>query len=160
RVRSGDQHGRRDGGGNSRADPGAGDLRARAEGHRHRVARTGLSVRRREWGPTSITKLFNDPARFTEDMLVGFLDANARYVIGVPGGVGRATKTRQVKVAVVIGGGSGHYPAFCGTVGPGFADGAVVGNVFTSPSAAEAASVGRAAHSGGGGWLSTRREDR
>ena len=30
-----------------------------------------------------MTKLFNDPARFTEDMLVGFLDANARYVVGV-----------------------------------------------------------------------------
>ena len=92
-----------------------------------------------------MTKLFNDPARFTEDMLVGFLDANARYVAGVPGGVVRAHKTRPGKVAVVIGGGSGHYPAFCGTVGPGFADGAVVGNIFTSPSAEEAASVARAA---------------
>jgi len=66
-----------------------------------------------------MTKLFNDPARFTEDMLVGFLDANARYVSGVPGGVVRAHNTRPGKVAVVIGGGSGHYPAFCGTVGPG-----------------------------------------
>jgi D-erythrulose 4-kinase len=102
-----------------------------------------------------MTKLFNDPARFTEDMLVGFLDANARYVIGVPGGVVRATKTRQGKVAVVIGGGSGHYPAFCGTVGPGFADGAVVGNIFTSPSAEEAASVSRAADGGAGVLLTT-----
>ena len=70
-----------------------------------------------------MTKLFNDPARFTEDMLVGFLDANSAYVAGVPGGVVRAHKTAPGKVAVVIGGGSGHYPAFCGTVGPGFADG-------------------------------------
>ena len=30
-----------------------------------------------------------------------------------------------VQVAVVIGGGSGHYPAFHGYVGPGLADGAV-----------------------------------
>ena len=74
-----------------------------------------------------MTKLFNDPARFTEDMLVGFLDANSRYVAGVPGGVVRAHKTAPGKVAVVVGGGSGHYPAFCGVVGPGFADGAVVG---------------------------------
>ena len=51
------------------------------------------------------------------------------------------TRPAPGKVAVVIGGGSGHYPAFCGTVGPGFADGAVVGNIFTSPSAEEAASV-------------------
>ena len=102
-----------------------------------------------------MTKLFNDPARFTEDMLVGFLDANARYVVGVPGGVVRAHKTRPGKVAVVLGGGSGHYPAFCGTVGPGFADGAVVGNIFTSPSAEEAASVARAAHSDAGVLLIT-----
>jgi dihydroxyacetone kinase len=102
-----------------------------------------------------MTKLFNDPARFTEDMLVGFLDANARYVTGVPGGVVRAHKTRPGKVAVVIGGGSGHYPAFCGTVGPGFADGAVVGNIFTSPSAEEAASVARAAHGDAGVLLTT-----
>ena len=102
-----------------------------------------------------MTKLFNDPARFTEDMLVGFLDANARYVTGVSGGVVRAHRTRPGKVAVVIGGGSGHYPAFCGTVGPGFADGAVVGNIFTSPSAEEAASVARAAHGDAGVLLTT-----
>lgn len=102
-----------------------------------------------------MTKLFNDPARFTEDMLVGFLDANARYVTGVPGGVVRAHTTRPGKVAVVIGGGSGHYPAFCGTVGAGFADGAVVGNIFTSPSAEEAASVARAAHGDAGVLLTT-----
>ncbi|ORB31208.1 D-erythrulose 4-kinase [Mycolicibacterium parafortuitum] len=102
-----------------------------------------------------MTKLYNDPARFTEDMLAGFLDANARYVVGVPGGVVRAHRTRPGKVAVVIGGGSGHYPAFCGTVGPGFADGAVVGNIFTSPSAEEAASVARAAHSDAGVLLTT-----
>jgi D-erythrulose 4-kinase len=102
-----------------------------------------------------MTKLFNDPARFTDDMLVGFLDANSAYVTGVPGGVVRAHKTRPGKVAVVIGGGSGHYPAFCGTVGPGFADGAVVGNIFTSPSADEAASVSRAAHGDAGVLLTT-----
>ena len=102
-----------------------------------------------------MTKLFNDPARFTEDMLSGFLDANKRYAAGVPGGVVRARKTRAGKVAVVIGGGSGHYPAFCGTVGTGFADGAVVGNIFTSPSAEEAASVARAAHGDSGVLLTT-----
>ena len=56
---------------------------------------------------------------------------------------------------MVVGGGSGHYPAFCGVVGPGFADGAVVGNIFTSPSATEAASVARAAHGDAGVLLIT-----
>lgn len=102
-----------------------------------------------------MTRLFNDPATFTEDMLAGFLDANAHYVVGVPGGVVRATETPAGKVAVVVGGGSGHYPAFCGVVGHGFADGAVVGNIFTSPSAQEAASVARAAHGDAGVLLIT-----
>jgi dihydroxyacetone kinase len=102
-----------------------------------------------------VTRVYDDPAAFTEDMLVGFLDANADRVIGVPGGVVRATSTRRGKVAVVVGGGSGHYPAFCGVVGAGFADGAVVGNVFTSPSATEAYSVSRAAHGGAGVLLTT-----
>ena len=71
-----------------------------------------------------------------------------------PGGVVRANEPPG-KVAVVTGGGSGHYPAFCGVVGPGFADGAVVGNVFTSPSTQEAYSVGRAAANGAGLLFST-----
>ena len=79
-----------------------------------------------------MTHLFNDPTTFMEDALAGFLDANSQYVAGVPGGVVRATETPPGKVAVIVGGGSGHYPAFCGVVGPGFADGAVVGNILTS----------------------------
>lgn len=102
-----------------------------------------------------MTRLYNDPASFMEDMLDGFLDANSHYVFGVPGGVVRATATPEGKATVVVGGGSGHYPAFCGVVGRGFADGAVVGNIFTSPSADDAASVARAVDNGGGVLLTT-----
>lgn len=102
-----------------------------------------------------MTHLYNDPATFTEDMLDGFLDIYSHYVVGVPGGVVRSAQTPSGKVAVVVGGGSGHYPAFCGVVGPGFADGAVVGNIFTSPSAQQAASVARAAHGDSGVLLLT-----
>jgi hypothetical protein len=38
-----------------------------------------------------MTRLFNDPATFTEDMLDVFLDAHSGYVTGVHGGVVRAT---------------------------------------------------------------------
>ena len=38
------------------------------------------------------------------------------------------------KVGILIGGGSGHEPAFLGYVGKGLADGAAIGNVFASPS--------------------------
>ncbi|MFP5020875.1 dihydroxyacetone kinase family protein [Pseudonocardia phyllosphaerae] len=96
-----------------------------------------------------MTRIFDDPAEFADDQLAGFLDLYADRVRGVHGGV-VAHRGEQPQVAVVIGGGSGHYPAFCGTVGPGLATGAVVGNIFTSPSAAQAYSVGKAADQGRG----------
>lgn len=97
-----------------------------------------------------MTLLFNNPAQFAEDALRGFVDAYSDQVTLVPGGVVRAQPTPAGKVAVILGGGSGHYPAFCGLVGQGFADGAVVGNIFTSPSAADAVSVALNASSGSG----------
>lgn len=97
-----------------------------------------------------MTHVHDDPHTFTEDMLTGFLQVYRDTVVGVRGGVVRAAETPPGKVAVVVGGGSGHYPAFCGVVGPGFADGAVVGNIFTSPSTQDAYSVGKAAASDAG----------
>lgn len=96
-----------------------------------------------------MARIFDNPAAFADDQLTGFLDLYADRLRGVHGGV-VSFPTPQPQVAVVIGGGSGHYPAFCGTVGPGFATAAVVGNIFTSPSAAQAYSVGRAADQGHG----------
>lgn len=85
--------------------------------------------------------LFNDSATFREDMLNGYVLAYPDYVVEVPGGVARATEMPAGKVAVINGGGSGHYPAFCGIVGDGFMDATVVGNVFTSPSTEDVLNV-------------------
>jgi len=81
-----------------------------------------------------MTHLFDDPETFAAQALQGFCDIHARLVRPTPGGVLRASATPRGKVALVIGGGSGHYPAFAGYVGPGFADAAVAGDVFASPS--------------------------
>jgi len=97
-----------------------------------------------------MTHLWNDPATFMEDMLAGFTTLYSKYVTLVPGGVVRAAEPKEGKVVVIVGGGSGHYPAFCGVVGEGFADGAVVGNIFTSPSTDDAYNVAKAASVGGG----------
>lgn len=96
-----------------------------------------------------MTKLYNDPAEFADDQLEGFLDLYSDRLIGVPGGV-ISRPPQKPQVAVIVGGGSGHYPAFAGLVGPGFASGAVVGNIFTSPSAAHVYSVAKAADQGKG----------
>lgn len=97
-----------------------------------------------------MTYLVNDPSTFPTELADGFLAANRRYVRKVFGGAVRATESTPGKVALIVGGGSGHYPAFGGWVGQGMADGVVFGNIFSSPSAAQAVSVGRAAHHGGG----------
>jgi dihydroxyacetone kinase len=53
------------------------------------------------------------------------------------------------KVGIVVGGGSGHEPAFAGYVGSGMADAAACGNIFASPppnvvlAAIRAANMGR-----------------
>ena len=78
-----------------------------------------------------MTRLFDDPASFAEDALAGFCDLHPDRVRRVEGGVVRALPADEGRVAVVIGGGAGHYPAFFGLVGPGSADAAVVGGVFT-----------------------------
>ncbi|MFF1883033.1 dihydroxyacetone kinase family protein [Pseudarthrobacter sp. NPDC058196] len=97
-----------------------------------------------------MTKIFNDPSDFAEEALAGFCDVHSDLVRQVPGGAVRRFRPAQPKVAVLAGGGSGHYPAFAGLIGAGFADGAVVGNIFTSPSAQQAYSVAKAAESGAG----------
>lgn len=94
--------------------------------------------------------LTNDPRAFADEALAGFAAAHPDEIRAVHGGVVRASATPPGQVAVVIGGGTGHYPAFTGWVGPGFAHGAACGNVFASPSASRICSVARAAHNGAG----------
>jgi len=101
-----------------------------------------------------MTHLVNDAADFADQALEGLVAAHGRYLRKVHGGVGRATRTAASQVAVVIGGGTGHYPAFAGWVGPGLAHGAACGNIFASPSASQVYSVLKAANSGGGILLS------
>lgn len=101
-----------------------------------------------------MTRLWNRPADFADEMVDGFVRANGRWVRKVAGGVSRSTKAAEPEVALVIGGGSGHYPAFAGLVGPGLAHGAAMGNLFASPSAHQVEGVIRASEQGKGVLLS------
>ncbi|MDQ0848922.1 dihydroxyacetone kinase [Arthrobacter sp. B3I9] len=97
-----------------------------------------------------MTRLFNEPAAFADEMIEGFVASSGRWVKRVAGGVVRNTKSTPDTVALVIGGGSGHYPAFAGLVGQGLAHGAAMGNLFASPSAQQVYNVARAADNGAG----------
>ncbi|WP_343850409.1 dihydroxyacetone kinase family protein, partial [Leifsonia naganoensis] len=101
-----------------------------------------------------MTRLYNEPSDFAAEMTEGFVAANPQYVRSVHGGVVRSTRVADGTPALVVGGGSGHYPAFAGLVGPGLAHGAVMGDLFASPSAQQVHTVATAVESGGGVLLS------
>ncbi|WEG09285.1 dihydroxyacetone kinase family protein [Microbacterium horticulturae] len=91
-----------------------------------------------------MSHVLNDAADFADEAADGFVAAHPGLVRRVRGGVARASATPDGQVAVVIGGGSGHYPAFAGLVGPGIAHAAAMGNVFASPSAQQVHAVAKA----------------
>lgn len=81
-----------------------------------------------------VKKIINNPKEVVKETMEGLLlanhgriikveDANAVVLPSIPDG----------KVALLVGGGSGHEPLFAGFVGEGLADGAVSGNVFAAP---------------------------
>lgn len=86
---------------------------------------------------THTKKLMNAPEAIIPEMIEGMIYAHPD-MLKLEGTTGRAVVAvdgpRDGKVGVVIGGGSGHEPAFAGYVGRGLADAAAVGNVFASPS--------------------------
>lgn len=86
-----------------------------------------------------MTKIWNNPIEFKDQLIDGFVAAYGRIVERIPDASGVRVKGGPVadKVAVLIGGGSGHYPLFCGLVGKGLAMGAVMGDIFASPSGEE-----------------------
>jgi dihydroxyacetone kinase-like protein len=84
---------------------------------------------------TSIKKVVNNPKEVATEALEGLclayhgnailLEQYAALVrSNIPNG----------KVAILVGGGSGHEPLFAGFIGENLADGAVCGNVFAAPS--------------------------
>jgi dihydroxyacetone kinase len=95
-------------------------------------------------------KLINDPFDVVDELLDGFAQAHAELVrLAAPHVIARTTSVPG-KVGVVVGGGSGHEPAFAGYVGPGLADAAALGNVFAAPSPDICLDAIRAASTGAG----------
>ncbi|MFO1442459.1 dihydroxyacetone kinase subunit DhaK [Bacillus sp. Bva_UNVM-123] len=80
-------------------------------------------------------KLINHPDQVVQEMVEGFIAAYPNRLKQVPNTsvIVRADAPVQGKVGIVSGGGSGHEPAHGGFVGLGMLDGAVAGEVFTSP---------------------------
>ena len=96
-------------------------------------------------------KIINQADDVVLEMMEGFIAAHSRYYEKIPGVNGiRFRQHRADKVALVIGGGSGHDPMFAGFVGRGLADAAACGNVFASPDPGTIMEVAQAVHAGKG----------
>ena len=82
-------------------------------------------------------KIINDPYKVVDEMVDGIVLAHhdiLKFANNNKRAVVRKDAPIKDKVGILIGGGSGHEPAFVGYVGKGLADGAAIGNVFASPS--------------------------
>jgi dihydroxyacetone kinase phosphoprotein-dependent L subunit len=97
-------------------------------------------------------RLLNEASQFREEMIGGYTAAYSRYLRRVPGASGVIANGAPApgKVGVVVGGGSGHYPAFYGLVGHGLASGAAIGDIFTSPPGEHCYRVAKAVDGGAG----------
>lgn len=98
-------------------------------------------------------KLINDPKYVVEEMIEGYVKAHPDHIKRLEEN-DRALISAKPKedgnVAILIGGGSGHEPAFLGYVGEGMADGVAVGNIFASPPPAPILEVTKAIDKGAG----------
>ena len=82
-------------------------------------------------------KLLNDPFDVVDEMIGGIRVAYPGLVEVTACGRGLVYSGPMAdrRAGVIVGGGSGHEPAFFGYLGPGLANAAAIGNVFASPSA-------------------------
>ncbi len=96
-------------------------------------------------------KIINDPLEVVKECGEGFLAAYGDEYMAVPGVQGFVRRNiPDGKVALILGGGSGHEPMFGFFLGENLGDGAANGNIFASPDPVTIASIARAAHRGAG----------
>ncbi|MEM9480322.1 MAG: dihydroxyacetone kinase subunit DhaK [Verrucomicrobiota bacterium] len=78
-------------------------------------------------------KLINDPLKVADELLDGLVEAYDGQCEKVGT---RSIVKREIpdnKVALLVGGGSGHEPIYHGLVGTNLADGAACGDIFAAP---------------------------
>lgn len=96
-------------------------------------------------------KILNDVKRVVPEMIEGLALANDGRVYKLEGKPALICKDLpEGKVALLIGGGSGHEPLFHGFIGKNMGDGAACGNVFAAPSPDVIVAAAKAVHRGKG----------
>jgi dihydroxyacetone kinase-like protein len=96
-------------------------------------------------------KILNNPADVVTEMLDGLLLASDGRTVRLEGHKALVRAAIPAgKVALLIGGGSGHEPLFHGFVGDNLADGAACGEVFAAPAPDLILAATKAVHRGRG----------
>ena len=78
-------------------------------------------------------KLINDPLKVADELIDGLVEAYDGDCVKVGT---RSIVKKDIpdgKVALLIGGGTGHEPVYHGLVGTNIADGAACGDIFAAP---------------------------
>lgn len=98
-----------------------------------------------------LKKFVNDSSSVVEDMIEGFVETFPYFYEKHPS-VNSVIyrRRRRNKVALVVGGGSGHEPLFIGFVGKGLADAAVCGNLYNAPDPESVYQTAKAVETGKG----------
>jgi len=99
----------------------------------------------------SMKKIINDPAQVAEETMEGLelaYDGTAHKLPGINALI--LNDIPDGKVALLIGGGSGHEPMFPGFIGRNFADGVACGGIFAAPSPDVILEATKAVHRGKG----------
>ena len=95
-------------------------------------------------------KLVNDPLKVADELVDGLIEAYDGECVKA----GRRSIVKasipQGKVALLVGGGSGHEPIYHGLVGRNLADGAACGDIFAAPTPDVVLEATRAVNRGNG----------
>lgn len=97
-------------------------------------------------------KVMDDPSQVVSDTLQAFAEVHAAMVMAdLANKLCLSTvRPERGQVAIISGGGSGHEPLHAGFVGEGMLTGAVLGDIFASPTADQILEAARACDVGGG----------
>lgn len=95
-------------------------------------------------------KLINDPLNVADELLEGLVEAYDGQCLKVGARSIVKKDIPENKVALLVGGGSGHEPIYHGLVGTNFADGAACGDIFAAPSPDIVLEATQAVHRGNG----------
>lgn len=99
-------------------------------------------------------KIINDPSAVVDEMIKGMVFAYDGLVERLPEtNVVHRKHSKNGKVGLVSGGGSGHEPAHAGFVGQGMLSAAVCGEVFTSPTPDQILEAIKASDEGNGVFM-------